>query len=742
MENADLPNALFSHREVKDTVQKNNHETGYQSLVTQKPEGLQNLTVLVSGVTCALCIQKIESALYSQPGVKAVQLNFAARRLSIEWNGSASRANDFVQVIEKLGYGVHPYDEKTAKEQSKSEERFLLLCLGVAGFAMGNIMLLSVGVWSTDAETMGMATRNLLHWISAMIALPAILFSGRPFFKSALKVLSKGHTNMDVPISLALILTSGASLFEAINHGEHVYFDSAIMLTFFLLIGRYLDFKARENARSSANDLLQSFQGFATVIDGDETKRVLIRDLKEGMIVSVATGEKFPVDGVVQDSSTTVDTSLITGETLPRDIASGDGVYAGTINLSEPVIMKVAKVAADSLLSDIVRLMDKAGQAQAAYVRIADKAAKLYTPVVHSMSLITFLGWFIFGATEWHDALLIAVTVLIITCPCALGLAVPVVQVLATGKLLKRGVFVKSGDALERLATIDTVIFDKTGTLTLGKPVLVGEYDAEYLKLAASVAIHSAHPLSKALTESYDGSYIKIDNIHEHQGLGLSGSYQGKSLKLGSRNFCDVKKAADLQKSEIWLQVENENPVPFHFEDDLRKDAKQVVRKMKEENIQTFLISGDHQNIAETIAEKSGIETVYGERTPVQKFEILEDLQLKGDKVLMVGDGLNDAPVIAKADISIAPGTAVDMTQNAADIVFMGDDLMPVYETYKTARFTQILVKQNFALAVIYNMIVIPLAVMGMVTPLIAALAMSGSSLIVIANSFRLKLTS
>lgn len=733
-----ISDPLFLHSEIENTAAKT--ETGYESLVHTSPDGEQRLSVLISGATCGLCIQKIESALAAQDGVTKAYLNFSEKRLSMSWNGTKDRANEFVQIIENLGYGVQPYDEKSSHNQRKSEERFLLLCLGVAGFAMGNIMLLSVGVWSADEGTMGMATRDLMHWISAMIALPTILFSGRPFFRSAINVLKKGHTNMDVPISLALILASGASLFETINHGPHVYFDSAVMLAFFLLIGRYLDFKARASARSSAHDLLQSFQGFATIIDQQgQTKRLLIRDLKAGMIVRVAAGEAFPIDGHVQTGSSTVDTSLVTGETLPREISAGDMVYAGTINMAAPVTCEVAKAADDSLLADIVRLMDQAGQAQAAYVRIADKAAKLYTPIVHFMALATFIGWVTLGGAPWQDALMVAVTVLIITCPCALGLAVPVVQVLATSKLMKRGILVKSGDALERLAAIDTAIFDKTGTLTVGKPELITVPSPSDLRLAASIAFHSAHPLSQAVVSAHNGKIDPIDNIQEHEGQGLSGLYNGQEIKLGSRNFCGDENAAPAKGPEIWLSKSGAAAVQFEFEDLLRPDAKAMIENLHAHHINTHLVSGDRMSVAQKIANDIGITSVHGEKTPLEKFEILEGLQADGHKVLMVGDGLNDAPVLAAANISMAPGAAIDMAQNAADIIFMGKGISPIYDTYQIAVKTQNLVKQNFVLAVLYNMIAIPMAVAGMVTPFIAALAMSGSSLLVIANSFRLK---
>lgn len=641
-------------------------------------------------------------------------------------------------AVEGLGYGVQPYDAQAAQDESAAQEKFLLLCLGVAGFAMGNVMLLSVGVWSSTAETMGVATRDLMHWVSALIALPTILFAGRPFFRSALGALSKGHTNMDVPISLALLLAGGMSLFETANHGEHVYFDSAVMLMFFLLIGRYLDFRARKMARSSATDLLSSLVGFANVVEGQKMRRILIRELEEGMIVRVAAGESFPVDGVVEEGQSSVDTSLVTGETLPRDVCAGDEVYAGTLNIGAPVVVRVSAAAESSLLADIVGLMEKAGQGQAKYVRLADKAARLYTPVVHVFAVAAFVGWFFVGGLGWQPALLISITVLIITCPCALGLAVPAVQVLASGRLMKSGILVKSGDALERLAAIDTVMFDKTGTLTRGRLKLVGEYDDGALRLAASLAMHSGHPLSKAICAAYDGDLFDVDGVKEHAGRGLEGRFDERDLRLGSRSWCGDDDAMASAEVELWLDAGGDK-TRFVFQDALRADTAAVVQSFKDAGLNLLLVSGDRQDVADDIARQVGIETVYAAQTPPQKFEIMERLQSEGRKVLMIGDGLNDAPVLAGADVSIAPGSAIDMAQNAADIVFMGDRFAPTFEVYKVAKLAQKLVRQNFTLAVLYNFVAVPIALAGLATPMVAAICMSGSSLLVIANSFRLR---
>ncbi|MCB9964868.1 MAG: cadmium-translocating P-type ATPase [Rhodospirillales bacterium] len=715
--------------------------SGYEGLVKPAGEGRYALSLLIGGVHCAACIQKIESTLLQDPRIEQARLNFTTGRLQIIWTGPAAAAGHFAAQVANLGYTVAPYSTESEKGEAEREDRFLLLCLGVAGFAMGNIMLLSVGLWSTSTETMGLATRELMNWVSALIGIPTIAFSGRPFFRSAWGALKNRQTNMDVPISLALLLATGMSIFEMLHDGEHVYFDSAVMLTFFLLVGRYLDFRARRTAKSAALDLMSTLSGFANILEQGKSRRVPIRDLREGMVVSVAVGEKFPVDGVVTSGHSTVDTSLVTGETVPRTVAEGTDVYAGTLNLSAPVLVTVAKAAQDSLLADIVRLMEKAEQGQAKYVRLADRAARLYTPVVHTLAAAAFVLWWGVLGAAWQDALMIAVTVLIITCPCALGLAVPVVQVLASGRLMKKGIMLKSGDALERLAGIDTVIVDKTGTLTLGRPQLQGDYLPEILQLAASLATQSRHPLARAIVSAWDGNLVPVEAVQEHQGKGLSALYQGHEIRLGSRNWCGDPAAAQQNDLELWLAPGNgQKPVRFIFEDHLRTDAVETIAVLQKKGIRPVLLSGDRTHVAERIAAACHIDDVKGDQTPPQKYAYLQALKAQGHHVLMIGDGLNDAPALAGADVSMAPGTAIDMAQNAADIVFMGDQFKPVLQAYDIATRTQQLVKSNFALAVIYNAIAIPLAFAGVVTPLIAALAMSGSSLLVIANSFRLYL--
>ncbi len=686
----------------------------------------------VDGIRCARCIQAIESALTREPEVMQARVNMSTHRLLLQWSGDTGLMDRFMQLVEALGYHIRPFEKP---ETTTGEDRYLLRCMAVAGFAMGNIMLLSVALWSSQQDVMGIATRDMMHWLSAMIALPAIAYAGRPFFASALSVLKKGHTNMDVPISLALILACAMSLFETFDHGEHAYFDSAVMLLFFLLIGRWLDARARGKAREHAQALLTLMQGYATVLEDGKPRSIPISELQATMVVRVAAGEKIPSDAEVMEGDSEIDTSLVTGETLPRFVGEGDKVYGGTINLNTPLVCRILTPSEESVLADIIRLMEQAEQGRARYVRLADKAARLYTPVVHTLAACAFIGWYVIGGIDWQDALLIAITTLIITCPCALGLAVPVVQVLASSWLMKRGILLKTGDALERLAAIDTVVFDKTGTLTKGKPQLMEHEPGADFQLAASLAAHSRHPYSQAISRAYDGELLPLTSVQEVAGIGVDAIYHGQRVRLGKIDASpDEVKAVP----QIGLFQDNKPVATFRFSDTLRDDAQRVIQVLDASGLDNWLLSGDREPVAAQIAHEVGITHWQGALLPADKTQKIQQLQEQGHRVLMVGDGLNDAPSLVQANISMSPATGMDITQNSADMVFQGECLAPVLQAWRMARFSTKLVKQNFTLAVLYNCIAIPIALLGYVTPLIAAIAMSLSSLIVIANSFRI----
>ncbi|MCY3831030.1 MAG: heavy metal translocating P-type ATPase [Rhodospirillaceae bacterium] len=718
---------------------------------------VREIDLHVDGMHCAACIGKVEGAVAALPGVELARANLTLGRLRIRWReaaaedaargaGGTERAGaPFIAALRAAGYDASVLVPQSLPVEAAAEERDMVRCMAVAGFAAANVMLLSLSIWAGHAEGMAVETRSLFHWFSALIALPALAWAGRPFFRSALKALRAGRTNMDVPIALAVTLAAAVSLWETIRGGPHAYFDSAIALLFFLLIGRFLDRRARRQAQSAAARLI-ALQDTAVTAIGDDgrPRRIPAADLEAGMRMAVAAGERLAADGIVRRGRSEIDASLMTGEAAPRSIGPGDTAHAGVVNLSAPVEVEVTAAGDATVLADIVRLTDAAEQRKSAYVVLADRVSRLYAPAVHTLALLAFLGWILAGGLSWQPALLIAIAVLIVTCPCALGLAVPVVQVVATGRLLRRGVLVKSGDALERLAAADTVVFDKTGTLTLGAPALVDSeaVSGEALELAASLAANSRHPLSRALSAAAPDVPPAAD-VAETPGCGLSLATAQGDIRLGRADWCGIAEGpagggTSAPGSEIWLSRPGAAPVRFRFEDSLRPEAAKTVEALRRAGLRPLLLSGDRPEAVAAVAAATGIEDWRAGCTPQDKLAALDSLRAEGAKILMVGDGLNDAPALAAAHVSVSPSGAADIAQVAADIVFQSRSLRPVAEALTVARRAQALVRQNIGLAVGYNLFAVPLAVAGLVTPMVAALCMSGSSIVVVLNAVRL----
>ncbi len=715
----------------------------FDSAVQASPDGGRVVHLMVEGLQCAACVWLIEQVLAHQPGVLSARLNMTTRRLVVRLAPAVSAATAVAPVL-ALGYRLAPFDPARLQGGSAREERELLRALAVAGFAAGNVMLLSVSVWAGHAQGMGPATRDLLHWVSALIALPAIAYAGVPFFRSALAALTNRRVNMDVPISLGVILAAAVSVGEIMQSGPHAYFDSAITLLFFLLVGRYLERRARGRARSAAEHLLGLRVRAATVRDADGTRRLVAAErLAPGMTILVAAGERLAADGAVTDGRGILDASLITGESMPETAAPGSRVFAGTLNLGAPLCVRVTQAGEGTLLAEIVRLMEAAEQGRARHVALADRVARAYAPVVHTLAAATFLGWWLGAGVPWTQALTIAVAVLIVTCPCALALAVPAVQVAATGRLMRRGILVKSPTALERIAEADTIVFDKTGTLTLGRPDLRrdGDWTADDLRLAAGLAGLSRHPLARALARAAasDASGAPaLSGVVEEPGRGLIWPSPEGEVRLGSGGFVG---AADEDAGdgapEMWLARPGRPPVRFAFADEMRTDSHETVARLRARGFALELLSGDRTDSVRQAAAALGIQAWTAAADPKAKAARLQALAAAGHKVLMIGDGLNDAPALRLAHASLSPSAAADIAQTAADAVFQGDRLAPIAETLEVAASAARLVRQNFALSFGYNLFTIPLAVLGLVTPLIAAVAMSASSLVVIGNALR-----
>ncbi|GIX17932.1 MAG: copper-translocating P-type ATPase [Rhodothalassiaceae bacterium] len=708
---------------------------------------------LVPGMHCAGCIAKIERELGRLPGIEEVRANLSLKRVRIRYRPERWDAAALKDRLAALGFTASLFDAAAAGEEDRKSTRELLLAMAVAGFAAANIMLLSISVWAGLFDDMEPWTRALMHWFSALIALPAVAWAGRPFYRSAWAALKKRQMNMDVPISLAVLLATGASLAQTVRGGVHVYFDAAVTLLFFLLIGRTLDQRMRARASRAARDLLALQQVEAILLhpDGRE-ERVPAAQLKPGLVVRVQPGMRVPADGVVRTGRSEVDAGLITGESVPEPAAPGSRVYAGMLNLSGPIEVEVSAARENTLIAEIAALMEAAEQSRSRFVRLADRIARIYAPGVHLLAAGTFLGWWLVGGIGWYGAMMNAVAVLIITCPCALGLAVPVVQVVASGALFRRGILLKSGDALERLATVDTVVLDKTGTLSEGRPQLANAHEvaAADLALAAALARHSGHPLARALVEAVDagGPAVRLQDVREEPGMGLEAVAGGRRLRLGRLEWILPELGAlrsrpptdKLEGPELWMLWEGHEPVRFAFRDRLRADAGETVAALKARGLHVVMLSGDRPAVAEAVAARLGIADWRGGLKPQDKIAAITKLKEEGRRVLMVGDGLNDAPALKAADVSMSPAEAVDITHAAADLVFQGARLEPVVEAIDVARAARRRVLENFAIAFGYNAIAVPLAVAGFVTPLIAAVAMSSSSLTVTLNALRLRL--
>ena len=693
--------------------------------------GLRQNDLSVSAIHCGACVQKIEQGLLALPGITHARANLSTRRVTVRWQGETPPP--FIGTLRAIGYEAHLEDPAPGVDGTL---RGLIRALGVAGFGSMNIMMLSLGVWSgADAEA-----RSLFHWLSALIALPCLIYSGRVFFASAWNALRHGRTNMDVPISLGVLLAFGLSCYETIVNGEHAYFDAAISLLFFLLIGRTLEHVMRERARNAVAGLarLASRGALVLLADGSREYRP-VGEIAPGLRLLLAAGERVPVDAKVIDGQSDLDCALVSGESRPRAVAPGDRLQAGTLNLDNPLVIEAVAVAKDSFLAEMTRMMEAAESGRAQYRRIADRAAQLYAPVIHVTAFLTFVGWMIV-AGDFHQALTIAIAVLIITCPCALGLAVPMVQIVAARRLFEAGIMLKDGGGLERLVEVNHVVFDKTGTLTEGRPHLLDAttFDPATLAIASALAAHSRHPYSLALADAGNARQVPpvaISDIREVAGAGMEGRVGGALHRLGRPAWAA---GTDTSDANVVLATEGRVIAGFTFADALRADAAEAMADLTALGLTAEIISGDRAETVSAVARALNLPH-QATATPADKVARLQSLTATGRKPLMVGDGLNDAPALVAAHASMAPANAADVGRNAADLVFLRGNLTAVPQAIGVARSAAVLVRQNLWLAVAYNVIAVPLAILGGVTPLIAAIAMSASSIVVVANALRLR---
>ncbi len=701
------------------------------------PEGPGTVQLSLPTIHCAACISAVERGLASAPGVRTARVNLTLKRVSIDTE-PGTPVEDLIARIEGLGYEAHELDAAAlSATETDRRGRDLLMRLAVAFFANMNVMLLSVAVWS-GAEGV---TRDMFHWISAAITIPAVIFSGQPFYASAWSALRVRRLNMDVPISLAIVLAVALSLWETSLSGKHAYFDAALSLTFFLLLGRYLDYRTRASARSAAQELTALEVPKAWRLRDGAEVQVRVNDLAVGDLVRVRPGGRIPVDGVVVEGTSEIDRSLMTGESLPVFAGPDAAVHAGEVNLTGPLSLRVSATGRDTALHRIADLVAVAESGRTNYNSLADRMARAYAPVVHILAAATFIAWMWVSGGDARLSLNIAVATLIITCPCALGLAVPAVTTAASGRLFRKGLLIKDGTALERLAEVDTVVFDKTGTLTMGlpEPLDLDMLSRRDIEAALALADASSHPLAKALVKAGRRAGLRpgpATDVTEVPGYGVEGIVRDERARLGRAAWVGADGVA---QTATYLRLGSAEPIAIRFADSMRPGAEQAIEELRAAGKRLILMSGDSDAAVRDFARRIGIDEAVSEALPEDKARMVADLAAEGRKVLMVGDGLNDTAALAAAHVSISPATALDAARVASDIVLMGKDLSALGDAALTAVSARARIKENFTISTIYNVVAVPIALLGFATPLAAALAMSLSSITVSLNALRVR---
>ena len=718
-------------------------------------DNLREAALILEGIHCAACIWLNEQYLQQLKGVHDVNINYATHRASVTWDNSVIHLSDILQAIQSIGYNAHPYDPSRQQALLEKEKRDYLKRLGLAGILGMQVMILAVAMYVGDWSGMESGYRKFFTWVSLLLTLPILGYSAMPFLKGAWRDLRRWHAGMDVPVSLGIMLAFLGSTYHTLAGSGHVYFDSVSMFVFFLLSARYLEMQARKHSAESSEALTQSIPVMARRIDPEDGNEnwVAAASLVVGDRIRVSPGESIATDGRLVDVATSLDESLLTGESTPVEKNSGDQVIGGSVNIGNPVTVQVTRTGEDTVLSSILRLVETAQRGRPRISQLADRIAGWFVSAILILALATALYWYLHDPAAW---LSITVSVLVVTCPCALSLATPTALTAATGVLTRLGLVPSNPIALEKITHVSTVLFDKTGTLTYGQPGIMqtichaslAEIDA--LHLANLLERDSVHPIAKAFQQQDKGGReARVSDLEHTVAGGICGSIDGKRYCIGNFGFLQSRLPALQKASEPCLETGRGNPVvhlagehqllaSFVLQDKLREGAAAAVQQLHGMGITTAIVSGDRAENVTRIGADLGIDKINAGLSPDGKLDFIQNLQRHGDSVLMVGDGINDAPVLAAADVSVAMGAGTQIAISKADYILMNDQLPTVVKAMQLTRKTLRIIRQNLAWAVIYNILAIPAAVMGLVPPWLAALGMSASSLIVVVNALRL----
>lgn len=722
-----------------------------RSFVQVQDGNIREASLILEGIVCAACIWLSEQHVQSLPGVLDFRINYSTHRARLRWDVSRIQLSEVLEAIAAIGYVAHPFDPGRQEELYKKERSKALRRLVVAGLGMMQAMTLATSMYLGVNEEMDPAMRSFMRWVSLIITVPVVFYSAQTFFISAWRDLKRRKLGMDVPVSIAIGAAFSASVWATVMDTGEVYFDSVNMFTFFLLTGRFLEMSARHRAGQAMESLVRLLPKLALRIDADGSEReIAISDVRPGDRLRIRPGDSVPCDGVVLEGRSSLDESLLTGESLPQLRGVGDALIGGTVNVEGPLVMQVDKVGEDTVLSSIIRLLDRAQTEKPEIAHIADKVAAWFVGAMLLLATSVYAYWSLH--TPEH-AFWIVLSVLVVTCPCALSLATPTAITVATGRMSRSGLLTTRGPALEALAHASDVVFDKTGTLTHGHLQWVASYslteqsETALLRLAAALEQGSEHPIARAVQHAYaeqsnDAALPSATNLDASPGFGIRGEVEGQSLRLGRQEYigANIKSLPALKPGEtrIWLADDVQVLGAFVFKDTLRNEAKQAIEQLRKAGLTPHLFSGDGPSAVRAIAEQLGIEDAQARMRPDDKLAAVRALEAEGRRVMMVGDGVNDAPVLAGSDVSVAMGKATQIAQASADLVLFSEHLPHLAEGVHLARRTLQIIRQNFAWAIGYNLVAIPFAAAGFIAPWMAAIGMSLSSLIVVLNALRL----
>lgn len=723
-----------------------------RTFVSTDEKNIKQASLILEGIVCAACVWLNERHISALPGVIEFRVNYSTHRARVRWDDTQIHLSDILQAIASIGYIAHPFDPGRQEEIYKKERSKALRRLAIAGLGAIQVMMLAVALYAGDYSGMDAKLEHFMRWVSLLIATPVVFYSAHSFFSSAWRDLKVRQLGMDVPVSLAIGLAYAASCWATITQSGEVYFDSVTMFTFFLLAGRFLEMAARQKAGQAAEELVKLLPAMATRLtdEGDET--VAVTELIAGDKVRVKPGDSIPADGVIVEGRSSIDESLLTGESVPLAKSIAEQVIGGTVNIESPLVIKVEKVGEDTVLAAIQRLLDRAQVEKPSIAKTADKVAAVFVGFLLVLVSLVGLWWWQHDPSQ---AFWIVLSLLVVTCPCALSLATPAAMTAATGTLTRLGVLTTRGHALETLAKVTHVVLDKTGTLTQGRLALESmktysdSNDQQCLNIAAALELGSEHPVAKVFLQNAEiPNTIKAQSIEAIPGQGVTGLIDGIQYRLGNAPYVkDVFNQTidefhfgneSSHATEIYLANEKTIIAIFFLNDILREQAAESIAGLKMLGKKVWLVSGDNEAAVSYIAEQVGIATTRHSMKPEDKLAVIHELQSQGEVVAMIGDGVNDAPVLAAAQVSIAMGGGTQLAQASADMVLLSEHLPHLVDAINMAQRSVKIIHQNLAWALLYNVLALPLASMGYIAPWMAAIGMSASSLIVVLNALRL----